>query len=136
MAWSPTIEPRSRRGGGGRPPPPRGGRGLGVPVHVIGIGPAPARGALHEIAAVTGGTVRHAVAGDDATQLARAVLGDVATPPAPLTVTWGTLGAGEVEPAVLPRLGAGQAMLVLARVQRVEAANARTRGELFAFATL
>jgi Ca-activated chloride channel family protein len=111
-------------------------RRLGVAVHVIGIGPAPARGALHEIAAVTGGTVRHAVAGDDPTQLARAVLGDVATPPAPLTVTWGTLGAVEVEPAVLPRLGAGQAMLVLARVQRVEAANARTRGELFAFAPL
>jgi hypothetical protein len=111
-------------------------RRLGVAVHVIGIGPAPARGALHQIAAVTGGTVRHAVAGDDATQLARAVLGDVARPPAPLTVTWGTLGAVEVEPAVPPRLGAGQAMLLLARVQRVEAANARTRGELFAFAPL
>src|SRR5262249_52266167 len=52
------------------------------------------------------------------------------------TVTWGTLGAAEVEPAVLPRLGAGQAMLLLARVQRVEAANARSRGELFAFEPL
>ncbi|HEX3475601.1 MAG TPA: VIT and VWA domain-containing protein [Kofleriaceae bacterium] len=111
-------------------------RQLGVAVHAIGIGPAPARGALHQIAAVTGGTVRHAVAGDDPTQLARAVLADIASPPAPLTVTWGTLGAADVEPAVLPRLGAGQAMLLLARVQRVEAANARTRGELFAFATL
>lgn len=111
-------------------------RRLGVPVHVIGIGPAPARGALHQIAAVTDGTVRHAVAGDDVTLLARAVLGDVASPPAPLTVHWGTLGASDVEPAVLPRLGAGQAMLVLARVQRVESANARTRGELFAFAPL
>src|SRR5215468_10386036 len=111
-------------------------RRLGVAVHVIGIGPAPARGALHQIAAVTGGTVRHAVAGDDAIQLARAVFADVASPPAPLTVTWGTLGAGDVEPAVSPRLGAGQAMLVLARVRRVEASNARTRGELFAFQPL
>jgi hypothetical protein len=111
-------------------------RRLGVPVHVIGIGPAPARAALHQIAALTGGTVRYAGPGDDVAQLARAVLGDVASPPAPLTITWGTLGAGDVEPAVLPRLGAGQAMLVLARVQRVEAANARTRGELFAFAPL
>ncbi|HEX3763994.1 MAG TPA: VIT domain-containing protein [Kofleriaceae bacterium] len=111
-------------------------RRLGVPVHVIGIGPAPARATLQQIAAVTGGTVRFAVAGDDPTPLARAVLGDVATPPAPLSVTWGTLGAVDVEPAVLPRPGAGQAMLVLARVQRVEAANARSRGQLFAFEPL
>ena len=111
-------------------------RRLGVAVHVIGIGPAPARATLHQIAAVTGGTVRHAVAGDDLAQLARAVIGDVAAPPAPLTVSWGTLGATDVEPAVLPRLGAGQAMLVLARIQRAEAANARTRGELFAFEAL
>ena len=111
-------------------------RRLGVAVHVIGIGPAPARGALHQLAAVTGGTVRHAVVGDDPIQLARAVLADVAGPPAPLTVTWGTLGAVEVEPAERPRLGAGQAMLLLARVQRVEVANARSRGELFAFAPL
>jgi Ca-activated chloride channel homolog len=111
-------------------------RRLGVPVHVIGIGPAPARAALQQIAAVTGGTVRYAIPGDDMAQLARGVLGDVASPPAPLTVSWGTLGAGDVEPAVLPRLGAGQAMLVLARVRRVEAANARTRGELFALEPL
>lgn len=111
-------------------------RRLGVPVHVIGIGPAPARATLQQLAAATGGTVRYAVAGDDLTALARGVLGDVASPPAPLTINWGTLGASDVEPAVLPRLGAGQAMLVLARVKRVQAANARTRGELFAFEPL
>jgi hypothetical protein len=48
-------------------------------------------------------------------------------------VTWGTLSASEVVPQVLPRLGAGQAMLVLARVAKVQAANARARGEVFAF---
>ena len=111
-------------------------RRLGVPVHVIGIGPAPARATLSQIAAATGGTLRYAVVGDDVAALARAALADVASLPAPLTVTWGTLAASEVEPAVRPRLGAGQAMLVLARVLRVQAANARARGELFAFEAL
>lgn len=111
-------------------------RRLGVPVHVIGIGPAPARATLLQIAAATRGTLRYAVAGDDVTALARAALADVAAPPAPLTVNWGTLAASDVEPAVLPRLGAGQAMLVLARVKRVQSANARARGELFAFEAL
>ena len=111
-------------------------RRLGVAVHVIGIGPAPARAALHQIAAATGGTVRFAVAGDDPAVVARSVVADVASPPAPLTVTWGTLGASDVEPAALPRLGAGQAMLVVARIARVQPANARSRGELFAFEAL
>jgi hypothetical protein len=109
---------------------------LGVPVHVIGIGPAPARATLLQIAAATGGTLRYAVAGDDIPALARAVLADVARPPAPLSVNWGTLAASDIEPAVLPRLGAGQAMLVLARVRRGQAANARVRGEVFAFEAL
>ncbi|TMQ09836.1 MAG: hypothetical protein E6J90_37190, partial [Deltaproteobacteria bacterium] len=109
---------------------------LGGPVHVIGIGPAPARATLQQIAAAGGGTVRYAVAGDDVAALARAVVGDIAGPPAPLTINWGTLGASDIEPAVLPRLGAGQAMLALARIKRVQAANARTRGELFAFESL
>jgi len=111
-------------------------RRLGVPVHVIGIGAAPARATLHQIAAATGGTERYAVAGDDLAVLARSVLGDLASPPPPLAINWGTLGASDVEPAVLPRLGAGQAALVVARIKRAQAANARTRGELFAFEAL
>ena len=111
-------------------------RRLGVPVHAIGIGPAPARAVLQDIAAATGGTLRFAVAGDDLEALARAVVADAATPPAPLTVSWGALAASDLEPAVLPRLGAGQAMLLLARVKRAEPGNARARGELFALAPL
>jgi len=111
-------------------------RRLGAAIHVVGTGPAPARAMLHELAAVTGGTERYAVAGDDLGELARAVVADLASPPVPLTVHWGALDASEVEPAVLPRLGAGQAALVLARIRRVEAANARSRGQLFAFAVL
>lgn len=111
-------------------------RRLGVPVHAIGIGSSPARATLQQIAGATGGTVRFAVAGDDPAALARAVLADVATPPAPLAVNWGSLAASEVEPAMLPRLGAGQAMLVVAKVRRAQAANARVRGEVFAFEAL
>ena len=105
---------------------------LGVPVHVIGVGPAPARGLLTQIAAITGGTLRFALPTDDLTALARATASDVTTAPPPLTVTWGTLAASDVTPSMLPRLGAGQAMLVLARVKRVHSANARAAGELFA----
>jgi len=111
-------------------------RRLGVPVHVIGIGPAPARAALSQIAAATGGTVRFAVASDDVTALAHGAIADVSSLPSRLTVNWGTLAASDVEPAVLPRLGAGQAMLVLARIKRVQSANARSRGEVFAFEAL
>jgi len=107
-------------------------RRLGVPIHVIGVGPAPARGLLTQLAAVTGGTIRFALPADDLAAAARSTLADVANPPAPLTVSWGTLAASDVVPGVLPRLGAGQAMIVLARVKRVATANARARGELFA----
>lgn len=109
---------------------------LGVPVHVIGVGPSPARGLLTQIAAVTGGTVRFAIPGDDVGAAAIATVTDASTAAAPLAVTWGTLAARDVVPGMLPRLGTGQAMVVLARVQRAQAANARARGELFAIETL
>ncbi len=104
---------------------------LGVPIHVIGVGPAPARGLLTQLAAVTGGTIRFVLPADDLAFAARSTIADVANPPAPLTVSWGTLAASDVVPSMLPRLGAGQAMVVLARIKRVATANARARGELF-----
>ncbi len=104
---------------------------LGVAVHVIGIGPAPARGVLEGVARASGGTVRYAIPGEDVTAIARSTLADVANPPAPLAVTWGTLRASDVVPGRLPRLGAGQALLVLAKVKRARASNGRARGELF-----
>lgn len=112
------------------------GRKLGVPIHVIGVGPAPARGLLTQLAAATGGTVRFVVPADELAAIAKSTVIDLATPAAPLTVSWGTLAASDVVPAVLPRLGAGQAILVLARVKRMQAANARARGELFALEAL
>ncbi len=109
---------------------------LGVPVHVIGVGPAPARGLLLQLATATGGTARFATPGDDLPSLARSVIADAASPIPPLTVTWGTLAASDVVPGTLPRLGAGQAVLVLARVKKAQTANARAGGELFAIDTL
>ncbi len=109
---------------------------LGVAIHVLGVGPAPARGLLGQLAAVSEGTLRVAVPGDDVVAIAKAVLADAATPPLPLTVTWGALAATEVVPGTLPRIGAGQASIVLARVTRAQPANARARGELFAIETL
>ncbi len=111
-------------------------RRLGVPVHVLGIGPSPARATLTQIAAVTGGTARFVAPGDDLAAVARAVMADVASRPAPIAINWGALVASEVEPVVLPRLGAGQAMLVVARIARPQVANARVRGEVFAFEPL
>ncbi|HEY5952230.1 MAG TPA: hypothetical protein VIV40_42320, partial [Kofleriaceae bacterium] len=106
---------------------------VGVPIHVIGIGPAPNRGLLTQIAATTGGTVRFATIGDDLTALARDVVADAASQPEPLKITWGTLAALDVVPATLPRLGAGQATLVVARVKKAQTANARVRGDVFGF---
>ncbi len=108
---------------------------VGVPIYVVGIGPAPNRSLLAAIAAATGGTVRFALAGDDLAALARDVISDAANPPAALAVSWGTLAASDVVPARLPRLGAGQATLVLARVKRPAAANARAGGDVFALAS-
>jgi Ca-activated chloride channel family protein len=112
------------------------GKKLGVPIHVIGVGPAPARALLTQLAASTGGTVRFVVPADDLAAIAKSAVLDVASPAQPLTVTWGTLAASDVVPGILPRLGAGQAILVLARVKRAQTANARARGELFAIDTL
>jgi Ca-activated chloride channel family protein len=109
---------------------------LGVAVHVIGVGPAPARGLLAQIATATGGTARFASAGDDLPTLARSVITDAANPAAPLTVTWGTLVASDIVPGTLPRLGTGQSVLVLARVKKAQTANARAGGELFAIEAL
>ena len=111
-------------------------RKTGVPVHVIGFGPAPNRSLLTAIANATGGTIRFAIIGDDLDALARDVVSDVATAPAPLTISWGTLAATDVVPATLPRIGAGQSALVLARVKHAQTANARARGELFALASI
>ncbi|HEY0193113.1 MAG TPA: vWA domain-containing protein, partial [Kofleriaceae bacterium] len=111
-------------------------RRLGVPVHVLGIGPAPARATLTQLAAVTGGTVRFVAPGDDVGAVAQALIRDLVTRPAPVAINWGALGATEVEPVVLPRLGAGQAMLVVAKIARAQPANARARGEVFAFEAL
>lgn len=109
---------------------------VGAPIHVIGIGPAPNRSLLAAIAVASGGTVRFAAVGDDFAALARDVIADVATPPEALAINWGTLQASDVVPATLPRLGAGQATVVLARVKRVTTANARVRGDVFGFVSV
>ncbi len=113
---------------------------LGVPIHVIGVGPAPARGLLVRIAGISGGTVRFVVPADDLALVATQLAADLAAQPAPLAVNWGTLSVTEVVPASLPRLGAGQATIVVAKVRQTHAAsptaNVRVRGELFAIETL
>lgn len=108
-------------------------RHAAAPVHVIGIGPAPNRSLLLRIASVTGGTARFVAPGDALPELARDVLADAGRPPEPLAVTWGTLGATEVVPGELPRLGVHQAALVLARVKKAVASNARVQGDVFGF---
>src|SRR6185312_1297312 len=94
------------------------------------------RSLLAAIATQTGGTLRFVVPGDPLDQIARDVLSDVATPPAPLAINWGTLGASDVVPATMPRVGAGQSALVLARVRRGATGNARVSGNVFGFTTL
>jgi len=57
----------------------------------------------------------------------------IASSPEPLALTWGTLGATEVVPATMPRLGARQAAVVLARVKHATPGNARVQGDVFGF---
>nr|HEX4318708.1 VIT domain-containing protein [Kofleriaceae bacterium] len=109
---------------------------VGAPIHVIGVGSAPNRALLAAIAAASGGTVRIASPDDDLAAFAKDALADAAAPPALLTVNWGALSASEVVPAALPRLGAGQARLVVARVKASRSANARAAGDVFAIAEL
>jgi Ca-activated chloride channel family protein len=107
-------------------------RQLGVPIYVIGIGAAPNRSLLAAIATATRGTVRFAIAGDDLVALAADVISDAANPAAAVTLSWGTLAASSVVPAQLPRIGAGQATLVIAAVTHAQASNARAGGDVFA----
>ncbi len=107
---------------------------LGAPLHVIGIGPAPNRSLLAQLALVTNGTVRFALVGDDYAALAKDIIADTAAAPEAVAINWGTLGASDVVPAKLPRIGSGQALLVLARIRKVAAkANGRARGDVFGF---
>jgi Ca-activated chloride channel homolog len=108
---------------------------LGVPLHVIGIGAAPNRSLLAALAAETGGTARYAIAGDDLKAIATDVISDAANPPVALAVSWGTLKASDAVPAHLPRVGAGQAQLVIAKVAEVHTANARARNDVLALAS-
>ncbi len=110
-------------------------KALGVPVHVIGIGAAPNRSLLTALATATNGTVRFATAGDDLHALAANVVFDAATRAPALAISWGALAASDQVPAHLPRIGAGQATLVLARVQHAQAANARADGDVLALAS-
>jgi hypothetical protein len=110
---------------------------IGAPLHVIGIGPAPNRSLLAQLALVTNGTVRFALVGDDYAALAKDIIADAAAPPEAVAINWGTLGASDVVPAKLPRIGSGQALLVLARIKKVAAkVNGRARGDVFGFTSV
>ena len=119
----------------------RAAKKLGVPIYVIGVGAAPARGLLERIAAVSGGTVRFVLPSDDMIPLSAAVVSDVANGAQAVAINWGSLKVDEVVPAQQPRLGAGQAMIVAAKTGKSSAAtvanaNVRVRGELFALEAL
>lgn len=101
---------------------------LGVPVHVIGVGAAPNRSLVQAIAAATGGTARFVDPGADATAieaLAKTVLADVAHPAAAPVIDWGGLEVVDACPAVMPRLGAGQAITITARTKVARAARVK-----------
>jgi Ca-activated chloride channel family protein len=95
-----------------------------VPVHVIGVGAAPNRSLIAGIAAATGGVARY-VDPDDVAATAKLVIGDVAHPADPPVIDWGGLEVTDMIPAVLPRLGAGQAITVFGRTRRARVARAR-----------
>ena len=107
---------------------------LGVAVHVVGVGAAPNRALVHAIAAATGGTARFVVGADDAAGIGGDVLADLAQPAAAApAIDWGGLDVIELVPAAAPRLGAGQAITILARTPKARAARGKVGGAAFGF---
>jgi Ca-activated chloride channel family protein len=101
---------------------------IAQPIHVVGVGAAPNRSLVGAIAAATGGTARF-VDPDRTGPIAKAVVADLRHPVAAPVIEWGELEVTDVIPATLPRLGAGQAITVLARTT-VDTRGAKAKGKV------
>ena len=88
-----------------------------TPVLTVAVGPAPNHGLLAAIAARSGGATRAVLAADDPRDLVPALLADAAGSRAVPSLAFTGVEIEAQEPRILPSLGAGQAVLVLARAR-------------------
>lgn len=101
----------------------------GLAVYTVAIGSVQAHGLLRELAAATNGTARSVAATDDVAVVARLFALDVQASAGAPTVNWGSLAVTQQSPAVVPRLGVGQAMLVTGRLARAATATVQVAGQ-------
>jgi Ca-activated chloride channel family protein len=92
-------------------------RAVGAPVLPVSVGPAPNHGLLEAIAGDTGGVARAVTASDDPRALLPGLMADAAVAPAAPTVSFPGAEVVARVPEAGALLGAGQSMLVMARLR-------------------
>jgi Ca-activated chloride channel family protein len=96
-------------------------------VHAVGVGAAPNRWLLDELARRGRGVASVLTAGEDVAAAMADLAAAARAPTAALKVDWGGLGARDVAPATLPELAAGRSLVIAARFDRVADATIEVR---------
>lgn len=95
--------------------------GAAARLHVIGVGAAPNRALLGELARRGHGVEIVLGAGDDVDAAATELIAAAAAPAVVPVIDWGGLAVADVSPATLPALAPGRAVVVAARLATVPA---------------
>lgn len=96
-------------------------------VHAVGVGAAPNRWLLDELARRGRGVATVLAVGEDVTAAMSDLAASARAPTAELQIDWGGLGARDVAPAALPELAAGRSVVIAARFDRVADATITVR---------
>lgn len=88
-------------------------------VHTIGVGSAPNRWLLDELARRGHGVSAVLGAGDDVDAAVADLMAAAAAPLVTPTVDWGGLGVHDLVPATMPAIAAGRAVVISAKLDRV-----------------
>ena len=96
-------------------------------VHAVGVGAAPNRWLLDELARRGRGVATVLTVGEDVTAAMTDLAAAARAPTAELQIDWGGLGAHDVTPAALPELAAGRSAVIAARFDRVADATITVR---------
>jgi len=101
--------------------------GAAARVHAVGVGSAPNRWFLDQLARRGRGVATVIAAGDDAAKAIADLVAAARAPAVTPQIDWGGLTVKDVTPATLPALAAGRAVVVAARVDRLTDATIRAR---------
>ncbi len=96
-------------------------------LHVVGVGAAPNRALLAELARRGGGAAVVVGAGDDVDAAVGEVVLGAAAPAAVPALDWGGLAVRDIAPAVMPALAPGRSVVIAARVDAMPGAATTVR---------